>query len=230
MDLRTRKILNRVVFGVAMLFVFVVIGVGGTVGAFLSIPVVAVALCFFLAEELNLRRRMPRPAAPPRPARLATRESWDVPLSPEQKRALQEEREAATKAKRQERLGRATEETDRQIGDGVVFSDAESYARTLARLYELEDDPYRNQWEIGDLRKRLKGNIELGGVQQEMRRKGELPWMVQLGRGPEARYIETWTPRKELERMFEEEEVSKFVEIHGKLYRPGTEPPDSPAS
>ena len=228
MDLRTRKTLNRVVFGVAMLFVFVVVGAGGTVGFFLSIPVVAVALVFFLAEELNLRRRTPPPAAPPRPARRATPESWDAPLSREEKRALEEEREEARKKKWQERLGRATEETNRLAGEGVVFSDAEGYAQTLARIDELEEEPW-HEWEIEDARKRLRGNIELGEVKREMRRKGELPWMLRVGSGPGARYVEMWTPREELERTFGKEEVSRFVEVDGRLYRPGAERPGSSA-
>lgn len=230
MDPQTRKTLNRVVFGAAVVVVLVVIGAGGTVGFFLAIPVMAVALCFFLAEEFNLRRRTPPPAAHPRPAA-----SWTnaYRASPEEIKASREKREERIRAKRQMYLDRATLETDRQVGEGVVFSNAESYARDLARIYELEEEPW-HQPEIESLRKGLRSNIELGEVKREMRRKGELPWMVQLGRGAEAKYVEMWTPKEELERTFGEEEVSRFVEIDGRLYRPGylpgTEPPGSSSS
>ena len=208
-----------------LLVVFVVIGVGGTVGFFLSIPVIAVALFFFLAEELSLGRRTPPPAAPPRPAR----PSAAYHPSREEIRVSQEIREAKREEKWQERLGRATEETNRLAGEGVVFSNAENYARTLARIEELEEEPW-HQGEIEHLRKLLESNIEDGRVRQEMRRKGELPWMVRVGSGPGAKYYETWTPREELVRTFGEEEVSRFVEVDGRLYRPGTEPPGPPAS
>lgn len=99
MDLRTRKVLNRVVFGGAMLFVFVVVGAGGSVGVLFAIPVTAIALPLFLIEEYNLRARTPRPAEPPRPPRPARREHWDAP-SPAEERARREKREAARKEKR----------------------------------------------------------------------------------------------------------------------------------
>ncbi len=226
MDLEARKTLNRVVFGGAMLFVLVAIGVGGGIGVLFAIPAVAIVLPLFLVEEFRLRERTPSPAAPPRPA--AIRTSTYVP-SPEEIKASREKREERRRAKRQEYLNRATLETDRQVGEGVVFSDAEAYARTLAHIYELEEEPW-HQPEIESFREILRGNIELAEVKQEMRRKGELPWMAQLGRGAEAKYVEMWTPKEELERTFGEEEVSRFVEIDGKLYRPGTEPPGSSVS
>lgn len=72
--------------------------------------------------------------------------------------------------------------------------------------------------------------LENAKVERDMRRRGEPPFMAQVGQGPNGKYFELWYPREELVRTFGEEEVSRFVEIDGKLYRPGTEPPEPPAS
>ncbi len=233
MDLDTRRLLNAV-FAIGMLLLaFVLFLVLYPLGPILGLIVAGLAIGIYRSEERRLDALSPNPR--PRPP-----STYEAALA-----AKIAEEDRLKKEKREERLARATETTNQQIKNGDPIVNTEQHIKELARIYELEDEIQaskrsplandlghrmqreRQERELERLCKEQGERLAQARVEQEMRRKGEPPWMMCMGQGPEARYVELWYPKEELESIFGKEVASRFVEIDGKLYHPDQLPPES---
>ncbi len=233
MDLDTRRLLNAV-FAIGMLLLaFVLFLVLYPLGPILGLIVAGLAIGVYRSEERRLDALSPNPR--PRPP-----STYEAALA-----AKIAEEDRLRKEKREERLARATEATNQQIKNGDPIVNTERHIKELAHIYELEDEieaskpspssgkdyarikRYTLSKELEQLRRNQVQRLAQARAKQEMRRKGEPPWMMCMGQGPEARYVELWYPKEELESIFGKELASRFVEIDGKLYHPDQLPPKS---